>query len=358
VRTALAALRARGVDVSVEKYGKVVDQIVADGWPVTWQGHTQVSGDCGSVMARTIALTGLDLAGVFEHTQPNVIISVADRHETLATAYAAACLGIDLCHIQGGEQTGSIDNKIRNAVTALADLHLVATREAQVRVMHMQPNGPVLVTGCPSIDLAKQVDATPLTALPGIGDRIDLSQPFVLALQHPVTNEAAHAAEQVRQLQIALDRTPLPAVVFWPNLDQGHEAVAKSWRTWRPARATHFVRQVPPDDFIRLMRQCSILVGNSSAGIREGSALGVPVVNIGSRQQGRTRAENVIDVPPESGAIREAMQRWLRSGRPTPVNIYGDGSAGKRMAEAIELWGRNRKEQDYRSSGSPKCPAV
>jgi UDP-hydrolysing UDP-N-acetyl-D-glucosamine 2-epimerase len=354
IKTALTALRARGVDVSVvcvasallQKYGAIADQIVADGFAVTWTSYSRVDGDHGAASARTMGLTTLDLASLFQHTQPHVVVAIADRHEVLATAVAASYQNLPLAHVQGGETSGSIDNRVRNAVTALADLHLVSNVEAQHRVMHMRPNGPVLVTGCPSIDLAKQVDDTPLLTLPGIGDRVDLLKPFVLVLQHPVTDEAGEAAEQIRQTEIAIDRTPLPCVWFWPGADSGGEAASKQIRQWRPARATHFVRQVPPDDFIRLMRQCSVFIGNSSAGIREGSALGVPVVNIGSRQQGRTRAENVIDVPPESEAIQAAMQRWLRSGRPTPVNIYGDGFAGKRMAEAIVNWGRSRKDQD------------
>jgi UDP-hydrolysing UDP-N-acetyl-D-glucosamine 2-epimerase len=350
IKSALTALRTRGVDVSVvcvasallEKYGDVAQQIMRDGFPVTWQGYTQVEGATGAVMARTIALTGIDLVGVFHFTQPDLVVTIADRHETLATAYAAACMNLPLVHIQGGEVSGSIDGKIRSAVTALADLHLVSTPQAQERVSRFAV-GDIVVTGCPSIDLARGVNAWPLTKLPGTGVDVDPLQPFLLVLQHPETEVPDEAHTQIQQTQLAVEAVGLPVIWFWPNADAGTDHAAKAIRTWSPKGPVHFVRQVPPEDFVRLMRQCSVLVGNSSAGIREASALGVKVVNIGQRQRGRERAGNVIDVEHHPWQIARAVHRWLDRESPEPSDLYGDGRAGVRIAEAIMAWQQQRR---------------
>ena len=353
VQTALTALRSYGVDVSIvcvasallPKYGEVSKQILADGWPITWTSYSQIDGDHGAAMARTMGLTTLDLATLFQQTRPDCVMTIADRHETLATAVAASYQDVPLVHIQGGECTGSIDNKVRNAVTALADLHLVSTQDALQRLSR-QAVGHIVVTGCPSIDLALAVDDQPLTSLPGTGAAIDLEAGFLLVLQHPDTETADQATFQIAQTQAAIDAVGIPAVWFWPNSDSGSDAVSKQLRIWSPRVPVHFCRQVPPQDFIRLMRQCAVMMGNSSAGIREGSALGVPVVNIGDRQQGRTRGTNAIDVGYHADQIYKGIQRWRMGTRikPERSTIYGDGKAGPRIAEALLAWWQQIKK--------------
>ena len=346
IKTALDSLMARNVDVDVvciasallERYGAVAKQIKQDGFVVDWVSHCQIEGDDPVAQARTMALATLDLSTYFAQVNPHAVIVVADRHEVLAPAVAASYQHIPLIHIQGGEVTGSIDDKVRHAITQLADLHLVSSEDAAERVKRMRPEAEVVVTGCPSLDLAVTVDGSPLTYLPGHGAEIDLTKPFLLALFHPVTDEADSAGKQTRALIHALESVGMPVVFFWPNVDSGSERIAKVLRTWQPMVPVHFVRQVPPQDFIRLMRQCAVMVGNSSAGIREGAMLGTPVVNIGSRQRGRVRGPNVIDVPSEPLVIASAIQTWRERERPQPSQVYGDGTGGLRVADAIVSW--------------------
>lgn len=346
IKTALDSLMARNIDVDVvciasallERYGAVAKQIRQDGFVVDWVSHCQVEGDDPVVQARTMALATMDLSTYFAQTNPHCVVTIADRYETLATAVAASYQHIPLVHVQGGEVTGSIDDKVRHAITQLADLHLVSGEDAAQRVRRMRPDADVVITGCPSLDLAVTVDSTPIAHLPGHGAEIDLSQPFVLALFHPVTDEASSAGKQTRELLRALEQVKLPTVFFWPNVDAGSERIAKVLRTWKPSIPVHFVRQVPPADFIRLMRQCAVMVGNSSAGIREGAILGTPVVNIGSRQRGRARGPNVMDVPVEALAIVRAVNAWQERERPASSHLYGDGTGGLRVADAIVSW--------------------
>jgi len=300
------------------------------------------------------------LGGVFARLEPDAVVTIADRHETLATAVAASYQNIPLVHVQGGEVTGSIDDRVRGAITQLADLHLVATETARWRV-HSRTAGtdgyglwgqspPIHVTGCPSIDLVAR--AKPLEALhDGVGAEVDLSRPFLIVMQHPVTTEYGEASLQVWETIHAVQLSGLPAVWMWPNVDAGTDALSKSLRMWREG-VTHpvrFVRNVNPEYFAGLAKRAAAIVGNSSFGIREASYLGLPAVNIGTRQQGRERASNVTDVPHESEQIRRAIMSitnytHLYGCRYPSSTLYGDGKAGQRIADYLAEELSRRKE--------------
>jgi len=322
IRSALLALQAhRGVELQVvaaastlvTRYGRVVDVMNADGIPVVAEVPSVVDGDSGREGAISTGILAVQLATLFGNLRPDMVVTIADRHETLATAIAASYQHIPLCHVQGGEVSGSIDDKVRNAVTQLADLHLVSTRGAADRVLALRPGAAVHVTGCPSIDLA--AEALRLGPLPGHD---------VVVLQHPVTGEAGQAGAQIRETIEALKG--MDVLWFWPGEDAGNQAMSKEMRL----AGLHPVRNKPPLEFLRILLGSGCLVGNSSVGIRECSFLGVPVVNIGTRQQGRERGENVVDVAP--GNIRTVVS--LSNIRPWRARsmLYGDGHAGERIA--------------------------
>jgi UDP-hydrolysing UDP-N-acetyl-D-glucosamine 2-epimerase len=239
-----------------------------------------------------------------------------------------------LCHLQGGEISGSLDNKVRDSITQLSDIHCVSTWRAQQRVRGLTGDAAgIYLTGCPSIDLAREALDTPrvtFSEIGGVGYTFDLAERFLIILQHPVTSEVAQAAAQ---MQTTLDATiGQRRIVFWPGEDAGQERMAK---VLRMTPDVHTVRNLPPQRFLRLLTQAAVLVGNSSAGIREGSYLGVPVVNIGTRQQGRERGPNVIDVGHDPAAIRAAVARQIDHGRYPRSTLYGRGDAGERIAEVL-----------------------
>lgn len=343
IYSALVALRTRrGVELLivaaasavVHRFGRIVDQIRADGFAVAEEIPALLEPDS---LANSAASTGLlteRLAECFVRLRPDVVVTIADRHETLATAIAASYQHIPLCHVQGGEVTGSIDDKVRDAVTHLADLHCVSTKAAAHRVTAMiaswrpnRPSAPIYWTGCPSIDLAAEVWREG-----GEGEAFffpEVEPGTVVVLQHPVTDEAGAAADQMRATVRALQG--LQALFFWPGEDAAASAMCKVLRD----AGIRAVRNIPPLHFLRLLRyRAAVLVGNSSVGIRECSYLGVPVVNIGTRQQGRERGPNVVDVGHDADAIRSAVlgQMGKRYERST---LYGDGRAGERVAAVL-----------------------
>lgn len=343
------ALIAQGDDVQIiacasallERYGRVVDVVRAQGYTVVDECYTTHEGETLLTSAKETGALLSELAGVLRRLQPDAVCVCADRHEVLAAAQAAAYLHIPLIHLQGGEVTGSIDDKVRHAITQLADLHCVATHAALRRVQRMTGHASSIYwTGCPSIDQAREaMDGEPVTCdeLGGSGPSVDLSQPFLVVLQHPVTDEDDAYAQMATTLD-AVGQIPLPAIVFWPGQDAGAGMMSKAIRTWisdHPDQVIHTVRNLPPARFLKLLTQAAVLVGNSSAGIRESAYLGVPVVNLGSRQAGRERAGNVRDVPHEGLRIVHAIHQQVRHGPYPSSDLYGTGMAGQQIAQAI-----------------------
>ena len=330
VKSVLTALKARSdvelfimitAAAKLRRYGSIGDQIVED-FPENWMigPSTVVEGDGTEESVISTGLLTVQLGNHFAMMKPDMVVTIADRHETLATAIAASYQNIPLCHLQGGEVSGSIDDKVRNAVTQLADIHCVATEDAAHNVMAMRPNTLeiVYVTGCPSIDLA--AEALKLGPLPGHD---------VVVLQHPVTTEAREAGAQMRETIKALEG--MDVLWFWPGEDAGAEAMSKEMRL----AGLHPKRNMPPVEFLRTLLGSGVLVGNSSVGIRECSFLGVPVVNIGRRQRGRECGDNGIHVPHDGQQIRAAVSLSGSPMHKKRSTLYGDGHAGERIAEIL-----------------------
>lgn len=335
-----------GASALLERFGTVVDVIRADGFTPDAVVYMVVEGENLVTSAKSTGLGIVELATIFDNLKPDVVVSVADRYETIATAVTAAYLNIPLAHVQGGEVTGSIDDKVRHAVTKLANIHLVANDHAAARVIRLgEDPSCVFVTGCPSVDLAATVqrlaerdNIDPLAGTTGVGAAVDPHAGFVVVMQHAVTTEYGDAAQQVSDTLQAIRTLDLPAVWFWPNVDAGSDQISKVLRRAREtgeASQTYFLKNLAPEEFLRLLLRARCLVGNSSVGIRESSYLGLPVVNIGSRQEGRDRGPNVIDVPHDREAIAAAIRQQWHAGAYPSVPLYGDGHAGERIAALL-----------------------
>ncbi|MBD8620616.1 UDP-N-acetylglucosamine 2-epimerase (hydrolyzing) [Sphingomonas sp. CFBP 13728] len=354
IRAALEALQARDdVELSVicsgsallDRYGRVVDLIRADGFVVVDELYTFVEGDDLVNMALTTAATINHTAAALRRGTPDIVVTIADRYETLGTAVAAAYLGIPLIHVQGGEITGNIDEKVRHAITKLADLHLVATDMAGRRVARMgEAPSAIHVTGCPSVDLARESDTVTTPDLQavldslGTGAHVDLDRDFVVVMQHPETDTHSDSFNQMSQVLEAVDALSMPAILFWPNVDAGSDGTSKAIRVFREragGQVMRFIKNLEGRQFLALLRRSCCLVGNSSVGIRESAFLGVPVVNIGDRQVGRERCANVVDVACNVDAIGRAVQEQIGHGRYASSTLYGNGHAGQRIAELI-----------------------
>ncbi len=354
IRTALRAIEQHpqlelqlvvAASALLERYGNAIQAIERDGFPIKARVYMVVEGENLVTSAKSTGLGLVELATVFDNLSPDAVVTIADRYETLANAVAASYMNIPVVHIQGGEVTGSIDEKVRHAVTKLSNLHLVSTKLAAERVLKLgEEPDTVVVTGCPSIDIAAEVaarpalDFDPFVKYGGVGPQTDLSKGYLVVMQHPVTTEYEESRQQVDETLYAATAIGLPVLWFWPNVDAGSDGTSKGIRVFREREKPenlHLFRNMFPEDFLRVLVHSTAIVGNSSVAIRECSFLGVPAVNIGSRQLGRERGHNVIDVPHDRTAIAAAIGEHMRRGRPAADHLYGDGRAGERIADCL-----------------------
>ena len=327
------------------RYGNAVDFIEKDGFNIAEKVFMVLEGENPTSMAKTTGLGVMELANVFYRLQPDAVLTIADRFETIATSIAASYQNIPLVHIQGGEITGNIDEKVRHANTKLADLHLVSSEEAKQRVIKMGENPKMVFnTGCPSIDLADQIknnsklDFNPIKKYGGVGVDINWEDGYLVVMQHPVTTEYESARKDVEQTLKAVHELNMPTFWFWPNVDAGSDGTSSGIRSFREIyqpKNIHFFKNMEPHDFLKLLHNSKCLIGNSSVGIRECSYLGVPVVNIGSRQNKRQRASNVIEATYDKKSITNAIKNRLETKDIITENIYGDGKAGQKIANIL-----------------------
>jgi UDP-hydrolysing UDP-N-acetyl-D-glucosamine 2-epimerase len=258
----------------------------------------------------------------------------------------AVYMNIPVAHIEGGEVSGSIDESIRHAITKLAHVHFPATQDAAKRIERLgeDPN-TIFTVGATSLDVIFSTDLKDLTDVialqysEGLGPVIDLHQPYLVVIQHPVTTEYDQNFNNVNETIAAVEKIGINTIWIWPNMDAGSDGISKGIRLFleqRNPEFVHFFKGLAIEYYAPLLKNAACLIGNSSSGIRESASLGVPVVNIGSRQCERNRGQNVLDVPYDRYAIIEAIRFQIRHGT-YPMNpLYGDGKAGKRIVDVLK----------------------
>lgn len=354
VKTALKAIQEHsGLELQLvvaasallDRYGSAVNFIERDGFPIIAKVFNVLEGENLTAAAKTTGIGILELSTVFDNIKPDIVVTIADRFETMATAISAAYMNIPLAHIQGGEVTGNIDEKVRHAITKLADYHFVASEGARARVIRMgEDPGMVFNTGCPSIDLAveamknsgEQFDV--FRYYKGVGNELDLSNGYIMVMQHPVTTEYNESRKHIEETLEAIVSIGMPTLWFWPNVDAGADGTSKGIRAYREKNGTpnvHFLKNAEPEHFLLMLRGAKCLVGNSSVGIRECAYLGVPVVNIGTRQNRRDRGNNVIEAAYDRQDIQRAIYSWVNTSPPDSSDIYGGGDAGLKIANLL-----------------------
>ncbi len=302
-----------------------------------------LEGETPTTMAKSTGIGLMELPTVFERLQPDIVLTVGDRFETMATTIAASYMNIPVAHTMGGEVTGTIDESIRHAVTKFAHIHFPASKDAKNRIIKLgERKKDVHHVGCPRIDLVneilnnKNIDESFMSE--GVGSKIDINKPFLLVSQHPVTTEYGSGESQIEMTLNAVRRTGYPSIVLWPNADAGSDDIARGIRKYREKNSDdsmHLFKNLPVNVYIQLMSKTLCLVGNSSSGIREGAFIGTPVVNIGSRQMMRERGKNVIDASYNEIGILEAIKKQIKNGAYPKESIYGDGNAGVKIANIL-----------------------
>ncbi len=355
-----------GGSILLDKYSRhIADDIAAGGFDIAASLFNVIEGGNHVAMAKTACLTALEFTNQFYTADPDVVVICGDRFEQLAIAMAAAYLNITIAHIEGGDVTGSIDESVRHAITKLAHLHFVTNADAHARVLRMGEDPRyVFNTGSLDVELAAQVE-TAVTSEEvnrfGVGHQVDVERPFLMVVQHPVTTEADNRQHLEVTLR-AVAALGVPAIWFWPNPDAGTGEMADALRHMREGHPEltaqmHFITNVPAEKFVALLANTACLVGNSSAGIKECSYLGTPVVNIGARQQGRLAAAHVMNVDYDAQEIGAAIATQLAHGRYEPSDIYHRPNTSDAIVEVLTTAELYTQKRFFDADASPKPQA-
>lgn len=321
-------------------FGATIHEIERDGFPIKARIECLLHSDSDTGMAKTIGVAILCLADALTAWRPDILLLIADRYEMLAPASVAVAMRIPIAHIEGGEVSqGAIDDQVRNGLTKLAHLHFTSTQTARNRVIAMgEEPWRVHRAGAPSLDHLRRstlLSRTELEAKLGLS----LHTPTLLAAWHPVTILRDTNAE-ADALFSALAQVNGQLIFVYPNTDAGSLALIDRTRALAATRPeTHVFVNLDAVTYWSLLRQMDVMVGNSSSGIMEAASFGLPVVNVGMRQQGRERPHNVLDAPAETGAIQAALQRALsqefRASLKGMSNPYGDGTAAETIVRVL-----------------------
>jgi UDP-N-acetylglucosamine 2-epimerase (non-hydrolysing)/GDP/UDP-N,N'-diacetylbacillosamine 2-epimerase (hydrolysing) len=334
-------LLVTGMHLSPE-FGSTVEAIEADGFHVAERVETLLSSDTPESIGKSMGLGTIGFAQVFAKDRPDILVVLGDRFEMHAAALAALPFNIPLAHIHGGEVTeGAFDNALRHSLTHLSHLHFVATEEYGLRVIRMgEEPWRVTVSGAPSLDSLRTMTLLERDQLEA---RIGLSfePPPILVTFHPVTVEYEDTDWHVRELLGALETFDRPIVFTMSNADTHGRSITEQMKGFvgRHPNA-RLVASLGTHAYFSLMAQAAVMVGNSSSGIIEAMSFELPVVNIGTRQDGRIRAKNVVDVGYRRDelvpALRQALQPEARSRLRGHANPYGDGRAAGRILATLK----------------------
>lgn len=335
-----------GAHLSPE-HGLTVRQIESDGFPIAARVPCLPPSDDLSAQGVAVGESVAAWARELSHLSLRLLVALGDRYEMFAGVAAAYCTGTPVLHLYGGDVTeGALDDGFRHAMTKLSHLHAVSTAQAQAAVLQMgEEPWRVQRVGSLSVDSAQQCAVLSRSELAG---RFGLPEQghFLLATLHSTTLELEQADHQVAAFTDALEQFGMPCVLTAPNADPAGRRIRQRLVEWADQHPEHlFLETMGSEGYYSACRHAYAMVGNSSSGITEAVVFGLPVVNIGSRQQGRPRPANVIDVPfqvqPILAALRQAGTPEFRLRAQQAVSPYGGGDAAEKIAQLAERpWDR------------------
>jgi UDP-hydrolysing UDP-N-acetyl-D-glucosamine 2-epimerase len=322
--------------------GHTVEEIEDDAQPVAALLPLPDTLDSQAQTARAMATAMFGMADHLAQERPDIILVLGDRFEMFAIAAASVPFNIPIAHIHGGELSfGAIDDAFRHAITKMAHLHFASTAEYAGRIIRMgEEPWRVTVSGAPALDnllIAKLPERSDLEKRFGIS----LEQAPLLVTFHPVTRRVETVQQEVAAIIMALRQFDIPIVFTAPNVDAGSDVIRRLIQEFCQERPySFFVESFGALNYLAMLRYSAAMLGNSSSGLIETPSFMLPTVNVGDRQQGRTRARNVIDVEATSEAIAAGLQAALdpsfRAGLAGLVSPYGDGHAADRIVKVLE----------------------
>ena len=279
-------------------------------------------------------------AKILKNYKPDIVLITVDRIETLGATIPASIMNFPIAHIQGGEVTGTIDENIRHAVTKLSHIHLVANEDAKKRIIKLGENKKYIFNvGCPYVDLIKSTKRMSKKIL-FKKLNLDINKKTIILIQHAVTTEYGDSKNQIfKTISVLkkLDHKKFQIFAIYSNVDPGSKEIIKQIK-----KAKFNIRKnIVSEEFINLMKYSDLLIGNSSCGIREAPSFKLPAINIGSRQNKRLRAKNVIDVDYKISEINDAINYALNNKKFKKIlknvkNPYGDGNASDKIVRILK----------------------
>ena len=326
----------------LEKYGFSYKVIEEDGFNINYHFYSEVDGANHTSMSKSIALTINDFTNVLNTSKPDKVVIIGDRYEALAAAISASFQNITIAHLQGGEQSGSIDESIRHAITKFSHIHFPATKLAMKNILQMGENKKYVFNyGCPSVDyllklppLSKSINIKNY----GVGANINFNKKFLIVIFHPDTKNNNEIEPILNKLLDALSTLRIQTIWLWPNIDAGSDIISKKLRVFRESENPewlHLVKNLNPNLFSIILKKASCAIGNSSSFVRDSSFHGTPVVLLGSRQKGREIGKNVIIYNNLSISLTNKIIKQVNHGKYEREYIYGRSGASKKIVKKI-----------------------
>lgn len=309
------AVVAAGMHLS-SAFGLTFKEIIKDGFCINAKVKMTPKKDTAEAMAASVGYGIIGMTKAFRKIKPDIVLVFGDRIEALAAALAASYSNIVVAHISGGDKTkAGFDESARHAITKISHIHFPFTRKSARRVKRMGENSKqIFISGDPGLDILFNRDE--LLSSREIADRygLDLSRPFILVVQHPVTTEVDKAVSQISKTLNAVKRLHHQTIVICPNADAGGRAMTTTIKeSCKKSGFMRAYRSISSIDYLSLLKVADVLVGNSSSGIGEAPSFCLPVVNVGSRQEGREHSNNIINTPYSERSIYKAITSALKN---------------------------------------------
>jgi len=322
-----------------KKHGLTINEIKRDGFEIFATIDMVPQGDTNYFMSKALGEGIVAFSKIFSKLRPDINLILGDRDEMLASALAAAHMNIPNAHIHGGDKSGGIDEYNRHAITKISNIHFAATKKSKERIIKMGENPKyVFLTGSPGLDEVVNNKITNKKDLEKkYGLKFDGSE--ILLLQHPVTTQTKISGEQILSTLKAIAKTKKTTIAIAPNSDAGNKIIFKYLESF--SRKYDFIkmyRSLPRSDYLGLLKNCGVLVGNSSSGMIEANYFQIPVINIGIRQEGREKGKNVLDLKYASvKSIYDTILKVLKIKKSIKsTNVYGNGNASKKILYCLE----------------------
>tara|TARA_B100000989_G_scaffold299046_1_gene292471 strand:- start:7302 stop:8450 length:1149 start_codon:yes stop_codon:yes gene_type:complete len=340
----------------IGKYGETVNILKKDGLKVNYKIFSEIDGSKSLTMAKSIGLTTMEYATILEKINPDYFLVIGDRYQALGSAIAAAYQNIPIIHLQGGEESGTMDQYARHCITKLAHLHFPATDKAKKNIINLgEDPKSVFNYGCPSGDMIlgmKNKTVPGVLNKIGVGAFINFNKPYYTVVYHPDTINFTERKKEILQMLFALNKLKHQTVWLWPNIDAGSDYFSLKIRQFRERfkpKWLRLIKHLEPEDYVNLLRNSKCLIGNSSSFVRDSSFMGVPSVIIGERQIEREHNENVKIVKCDTDIIvatikKHSNQIFKKS------KLYGNGKACQKIIKKIKNFKPNlQKKLNYKS---------